>query len=210
VAKLFGWGAGRPAEAAEPVRPVESTAASVVFPRFLGAVSQRPSPVILDLGPAIGANVSFLGERLACKLLIGDLYKELAAGRDATPDDRKAALVARLTSTVTAPLDAVLCWDVFDFLDRRTAFAVAEFLAGQLAPGGVIHGMFGTLPGDLDSYTRYVLQSPSTMTCRSEPISPHKRSVLTTRDLATMFAGTKVTESVLLKNQRREILLRKG
>ena len=181
----------------------------MVFPRFLGAVSQRPAPVLLDLGPAIGANVSFLGERLGCKLLIGDLYKELASGRDATPDELKATLLARLTSTVSSPLDAVLCWDVFDFLERRTAHAVAEFLVNRLAPGGLIHGMFGTIPGELDCYTRYVLQSPSTMTCRHEPIRPHKRSVLSTRDLAAMFAGTMVTESVLLKNQRREILIRK-
>lgn len=207
---LFGWGAGRQAEAPAPVRPTESTATSIVLPRFLGALAQRPSPVLLDLGPAIGANVTFLGERLGCKLLIGDLHKELAARRDVPPEDLRSAILDRLGTAVSLPLDGVLCWDVFDYFDRRTAHAVAEFLVRRLTPGGIVHGMFGTTPAELDCFTRYVLQSAATLTCRYEPVRPVKRTVLSTSDLAAMFAGTKVTESVLLKNQRREILLRKG
>ena len=77
MAGLFGWGARKPEEAPVAERPLETTSTSVVLPRFLGAVAPRPSPVILDLGPAIGTNVTFLGERLACKLLIGDLFHEV-------------------------------------------------------------------------------------------------------------------------------------
>ena len=207
---LFGWGARRPADPPAPERSLETNATSVVLPRFLGAVSQRASPVLLDLGPAIGTNVTFLGERLGCKLLIGDLHHELAAGASAAPDELRASLLGRLQRAVTAPLDGVLCWDVFDFLDRPTAQAVAEFLVGKLALGGAIHGLFSTIPGDVDCFTRYVIQNPSAIICRHEPIAPRKRAVLSTPQLAAMFAGTKVTESVLLKNQRREILLRKG
>ena len=207
---LFGWGARRPADPPAPVRSLETSATSVVLPRFLTAVSQRPSPVLLDLGPAIGTNVSFFGERLACKLLIGDLHHDLTAGRISSPDEFRASVLGRLQRTVTSPLDGVLCWDWFDHLDRRTAQAVAELLAGKLADGGVVHGLFSTAPLDIDCYTRYLLVSPSALVCKQELCAPRKRTVLSTRDLSLMFPGTKVTESVLLKNQRREILLRKG
>jgi hypothetical protein len=210
VAGLFGWGARKPEEAPAPERPLETTSTSVVLPRFLGAVAQRPSPVILDLGPAVGTNVSFLGERLACKLLIGDLFHEVRAVKSETPEDVRAALMARLERTVTSPLDAVLCWDAFDYLNRATAQIVAAFLVQRLQPGGVIHGYFAAAAGDIDRYTRFIIQGPSTLTCRYESVPTRRRGVLTTRDLAAIFAGTTVMESVLLKTQRREILLRKG
>jgi hypothetical protein len=183
---------------------------SVVLPRFLGALAPRPSPVLLDLGPAVGANVTFLGDRLACKLLIGDLFDEARAVKPDAAADLRASTMARLERTVTSPLDGVLCWDAFDYLDRSTARAVAEFLVSRLLPGGVVHGYFAASPGDVDRYTRYLIQSPSTLTCRHEPVPSRKRGVLSTRDLAAVFAGTTVMESVLLKSQRREILLRKG
>lgn len=210
MAGLFSWGARRPAEAPAPERPLETNATSVVLPRFIGAVALRPSPVLLDLGPAVGANVTFLGDRLACKLLIGDLFHEARAIKPDAADELRVSIMARLERTVTSPLDGVLCWDAFDYLDRSSARAVAEFLVSRLLPGGVVHGYFATVPGDVDRYTRYLIQGPSTLTCRHEPVPSRKRCVLSTRDLAAVFAGTTVMESVLLKTQRREILLRKG
>jgi hypothetical protein len=181
-----------------------------VLPRFLAAVAQRPSPVLLDLGPVVGANVTFFGERLGCRLLIGDLHADLDRSRGKPPQERAEAIVDRLHAAVHTPLDGVLCWDTFDYFDRATASAVAGFLVDHLSPGGVLHGLFGTEPAEIDCRTRYVLQSPSSLICRHESAAPFRRVVLTTRDLAVMFPGTKVTESVLLKTRRREILLRKA
>ena len=210
MAGLFGWGARKPEEATAPERPSETTLTSVVLPRFLGAVAPRPAPVVLDLGPAVGTNVTFLGERLACKLLIGDLFSEVRAVKSESPDELRTALMARLERTVTSPLDGILCWDAFDYLDRATAQAMAAFLVQHLQPGGVIHGYFAAAAGNIDRSTRYIIQGPSTLTCRYDSVPPRKRGVLSTRDLAAIFAGTTVMESVLLKSQRREILLRKG
>ncbi len=207
MAGLFGWGAKRPVEPPAPDRPLETTLTTVVLPRFIGAVAPRAAPVVLDLGPALGANVTFLGDQLACKLLIGDLLHEM---REAGGEELRASLLARLQRTVTAQIDAVLCWDAFDYLDRSTAQAVAEFVSGHLQTGGVLHGYFATAAGTVDRHTRYLIQSPTTLQCRHESIAPRPRSVLTTRDLTVMFTGMKVMESVLLKSQRREILLRKG
>ena len=32
---------------------------------------------VLDLGPAIGSNITFLGERIGCKIDVNDLYADL-------------------------------------------------------------------------------------------------------------------------------------
>lgn len=181
-----------------------------MLPRFLAAVAQRSSPVLLDLGPVVGANVTFFGERLGCRLLIGDLQADLDRVRGKAAEERVEAVVDRLRSTVTGLLDGVLCWDIFDYFDRQTAAAVAGFLVDHLSTGAVLHGLFGSEPADVNCRTRYVLQSPSSLICRQEPAASFRRAVLSTRDLAVMFPGTKVTESVLLKTRRREILLRKG
>jgi len=210
LANLFGWGARRePVPVAQtPARPADSLNTSVVLPKFLAALGARAAPTILDLGPVVGANVSFFGERLGCKLLIGDFHRDIDShGRDAAALQER--LIARLTSTVPAGLDGVLCWDVFDFLPKPIAHAVGGFLTGRLLPGGVIHGFFGSTPAELTHYTKFIVQSPTSLESRSEPAPATKRTVLQTRDLTTMFPGLKIVESVLLKSQRRETLMRK-
>src|SRR5204863_5156277 len=42
--------------------------------KFLGSLTSREAPVLLDLGPVVGSNVVFFGERLGCKILIEDLF----------------------------------------------------------------------------------------------------------------------------------------
>lgn len=210
MANLFGWGAAKESaiEKTAPAPPADQVCASVVLPKFLNALSQVNTPALLDLGPVVGSNVAFLGDQLGCKLLIGDLHRDL--GTDGiTADEAGERILTRLKATVTVPLNGVLCWDVFDFLNRPTAQALGAFLTGMLAPGGLVHGFFGTKQGDLSHYTRFVLQSPRSLECRSMPAKPVKRTVLQTRDLTMMFGGLTMVESVLLKSQQRESLLRK-
>lgn len=210
MANLFGWGARRESEpvAQTPARPAESLNTSVVLPKFLSALASRQAPTILDLGPVVGANVSFFGERLGCKLLIGDLHRDIAAtSRDAAALLER--LSARLTATVPDQLDGVLCWDVFDFLPKPVAHAVGGFLTTKLTPGGVVHGFFGSTAADLTHYTKFIVKSPTSIESRQEPAPATKRTVLQTRDLAAMFPGLKILESVLLKSQSRETLMRK-
>jgi hypothetical protein len=40
--------------------------------KFLASLRSREAPVLLDLGPVVGSNVAFFGERLGCKILIED------------------------------------------------------------------------------------------------------------------------------------------
>lgn len=210
MANLFGWGARKEGavEKTAPAPPADQVCASIVLPKFLSGLSNVSTPTILDLGPVVGSNVAFLGDQLGCKLLIGDLHRDLDT-EGITADEARERIMARLKTTVVAPVNGILCWDVFDFLSRPTAQTLGAFLTGILAPGGLVHGFFGTTQGELTHYSRFVLQSPRSLECRRVPARPVKRTVLQTRDLTVMFGGLTMVESVLLKSQQRETLLRK-
>ena len=72
-----------------------------------------------------------------------------------------------------------------------------------------MYGFFGTAQADLTHYTRFVVESPTTLRLRTAPATHGKRNVLVTRDINRMFDGLVVSESVLLKNSMRETMFRK-
>jgi hypothetical protein len=209
VTGLFKW-AGRNAGARElNAAAPDVVAKSKVLPRFLAALARQPSPVLVDLGPVVGSNISFFGDRLACKIHVEDVFADVEA--HAKRDDRRALAQMLQTRLKELPgtVDGILCWDLFDFLDRPSAQFLARSLSGLLGSGGVLHGLFGTTAVDLGHYTRFVVDSESTLRLRPYPATPVRRHVLMTRDITKMFEGLAVAESVLLKSRSREILFRK-
>ena len=211
---LFPWGVRKREEpvAAAIAAPAsrETVATSKVLPKFLAALAHHDSPALLDLGPVIGANVAFFGDRLACRFRVEDLYVDIEAqARRGTTEGLWQAISARLSSLTPASFDGILCWDVFDYLDRPTGQALAARLAHLLRPSGVLYGFFGTSAIDLTHYTRFVVEDQGTFRHRAYPATLVKRNVLVTRDITRMFDPLAVTESVLLKTARRETLFRK-
>jgi hypothetical protein len=214
VASLFKWG-NRSAQATLelPDRPPDGAgvvAASKVLPRFLSTLSLRPAPVLLDLGPVIGPNISFFGDQFACKIHVADLFAEVETFARA---DSREGLPAAMESRIQHPvesIDGILCWDLFDFLDRVSGQQVAARLTGLLRPGGVLYGFFGTSQTPLTSYTRFVVEAANLLRLRPTPATKTSRTVWTTRDINRMFDGLAVAESVLLKSSTRETLFRKA
>ena len=45
--------------------------------RFLTGLGSRQQPVLLDLGPVVGSNVTFFGEEVGCKIFVEDLSKDI-------------------------------------------------------------------------------------------------------------------------------------
>lgn len=216
MSSFFKWGGRQAAEqhavvcadGADDDRDV--IAASKVLPRFLSALERQPAPVLLDLGPVVGANVELFGERLACKLLVQDLYQELDRPINVEAGESlMAALRVRLPDAAES-VDGILCWDLFDYLDMTTSQALAEHLARLLRPGGVLHGFFATTTAETDSFTRFVVEADDRLRHRTYPAPRRRRHVLTPRDIDRMFKGLRLTEHVLLKTASRETLFRKG
>jgi methyltransferase family protein len=208
----FKWGARKsdaPPETTPVPEPAAAPSTSKVLPRLISALAQRPAPVLLDLGPVIGSNIAFFGDRLACKIHVEDLFNEVEQyARKANRDGLAASLVGRLTHPPES-IDGVLCWDLFDYLDNAAGKALASRLAELLRPGGVLYGFFGTTPVDLMHYTRFAVVSENTFRQKAYPATVVRRNVLLTRDINRMFEGLVVAESVLLKSSTRETLFRK-
>jgi hypothetical protein len=189
--------------------PPVTLSTSKVLPRVISVLSQRSSPVLLDLGPVVGSNIAFFGDRLACKIHVEDLFNEVEEhARRSSPDGLAATLISRLRHAEES-IDGVLCWDLFDFLDNATGKALATRLASLLRQGGVLYGFFGTTPVELLHYTRFAVASENTFRQKTYPATAVRRNVLLTRDINRMFEGLFVAESVLLKSSTRETLFRK-
>jgi hypothetical protein len=213
VPALFKWGGWKDAAASDRPSPAQETpdapSTSKVLPKLLSLLAQQPAPVLMDLGPVVGSYIAFFGEHLGCKIFVEDLYTEVERQAGAgTREQLRDVLPARLNRPAGS-LDGILCWDLFDFLDKASGQALAARLVALLRPGGLIYGFFGQRSADLTSYTRFILESPNSMRLRSVPAAPVKRTVIVNRDLNRMFEGLAVAESVLLKNSARETLFRK-
>jgi predicted SAM-dependent methyltransferase len=211
LSNLRRWGAktetapGRAdtARADEPVLP------SRALPKFLAALAQRESPVLLDFGPVIGSNVSFFGERLGCKLFIEDLLVDLerhsrAGTLEALPD----TLAKRFRHT-DQTVDGILCWDFFDYLDKHAAQSLAKQIVRMLRPGGAVMGFFCSTAVPHASFTKYEVTEEQSLRHRHHPGAGAHKYVLLNRDIIRMFEGLIVSDSFLLKSNTREILLRK-
>jgi len=187
----------------------ETVYASKTLPNFLSLVFSRPAPDVVDLGPVIGSNITFFGERVGCKIHIEDLYADIDRHvRQGEADQLPEFLSGRL-ALPDASVDAVLGWDVFDYLAPAAAGVLAGELVRMLRPGGVLLGFFGARASDDPRYTKYFIEDETHLRYRFYPSSCGRRWVLQNRDINMMFAGLEVYDSVLLKSGVREILFRK-
>lgn len=206
---MFGFGKKSHPEGQESAAGEGRSLATKVLPKFLAAMTGRPSPVLLDLGPVVGSNVSLLGERLGCKILVEDLYADLER---AVREDRRADLPALLAARITQPdasVDGILCWDFFDYLDKPSAVALGAQLARVLSPGGVLAAFFAIKPSPEPLFTRFVVQDEHTLVHRPYRGVPQRATAWQNRDASLLLPGLRVVESFLLLTQTREVLLRK-
>jgi hypothetical protein len=181
-----------------------------VLGRFLDAMALRDSPVLIDLGAVVGSNVTFLGERLGCKLTVEDIFNDLDRSARENKVGELPAFLSRRFPQQDGSVDGILCWDLFDFLDKPAASALGTELVRILRPGGALMAFFSTTkPVGESQYTRFVIKDDKTLAHRTYQANRAKQSIMTNRDIALLFPGLKVSESFLLKSSQREILFRK-
>ena len=190
--------------------PVHSTK---VLAKFITGLTGRSSPVLLDLGCVTGSNVTFFGERLGCKIIVEDLSKDIdRAVKDKTLSDLPAYFTKRFTQE-DGSVDGVLCWDLFDYLDKNGAAALARQVVRLLRADGVALAFFNTHePKEPEPaiYTKYVVVDQSSLQYRLYPAARGKQRPFQNRDIQRMFEPLRVTEQFLLKSHMREMLFRKA
>ena len=189
-----------------PVYPTKA------LPKFLASLSTREQPQLLDLGPVVGSNVNFFGEELGCKILVEDVSSDIDRhAREERMADLAAFFAARFPQA-SQSIDGILCWDLFDYLDKGSAQALATQLTRLLKPDGVLLAFFSNAeppPGGRTGYTRHVVVDRNTLQHRTYPGARAKQRPFVNRDIQRMFEPLRVTEQFLLKTNAREVLFRK-
>jgi hypothetical protein len=177
--------------------------------KFLASLQTSNNPLLLDLGPVVGSNVTFFGEQLGCRLRVEDVAKDIDRHvKDGTVDQLPAFFAKRFPQA-PGTVDGVLCWDVLDYLDRPAAQALATALSALLRPDGCLLGFFSTAEQHDAIYTKYVVVDESTLRYRTYPATrPRQRSLLN-GDIIKLFKDLRVTDSFLMKSKLREMLFRK-
>lgn len=202
-ATLRGPGAGAVPAGDDLVHP------SKALPRFFAAMRTRPAPVLLDLGPVIGGNVTLLGESLGCKVYIDNIFGDPErAARDRRESEDCSGLSADLRHPDDS-IDGVLCWDVFEYLSQPAASKLVLNLARILKPGGVGMAIFSTERPEHPQFVKYFMVDERHLRHRVVRAAVAQPRVWTSRDVQLGLASFAVDESFLLTHRQRETLFHK-
>jgi hypothetical protein len=177
--------------------------------KFVATLTSQASPVLIDLGPVVGSNVSFFGEQLGCKIFVEDIFADIDRhAREGKLEALPAFLHKRFQQT-TGTVDGILCWDLIDYLDKASAQALASELTRILRPDGALLAFFGTAQPREARYTKFIIVDEVNLRHRPYPAARGRQAILLNRDIIRLFSGLRVSDSFLLQNNLREILFRK-
>src|SRR5260370_4589314 len=175
---------------------------------------------LLDLGPVWQSTITFFAER-GFKVYADDLLRDwkhfvtaederlrkIQPGEDAsemTPDSRADRF---LQSNIKYPrdnFDAILLWDLLDFMERALVKRFVEHLADVLRPGGVIFAMFHA--GKPDSFHRYRILDRQTLELIATPALFSIQRSYQNREIQDLFRGFRSSKSFVGRDQLREVL----
>ena len=197
---------GAPAATAEPslVYPTKA------LPKFLASMAVKPAPALLDLGPVVGGNVSFFGEELGCRIRVEDVFGDIERHAAAGTLDQLPEFFRTRFKSAPGTVDGILCWDVFDYLERAAAAALAAALARLLVTEGALLGFFSTAnEAGRAHYTKYMVVDQGNLRYRPYAGTRLRQRSLQNRDIIKLFESLRVSDSFLMKTNMREIIFRK-
>ena len=156
--------AGADAGGDAPAYPTKALA------KFLSSLNARPQPRLVDLGPVVGTNVNFFGEELGCKIHVEDLFSDIERHFREGKLDALQSFFAKRFAEEDGTVDGILCWDIFDYLDKTAAPALARELIRMLRPDGMLFALFNIVEAATKAppaYTRYVVAERQNLLYRS-------------------------------------------
>ena len=177
--------------------------------KFLASLTSRESPVLMDLGPVVGSNVTFFGERLGCKIILEDLFGDLERHTRSAVETPFADFLKGRFKHEAGSVDGILCWNFFDYLEPAAATLLAGSLTRLLRPDGALLAFFTTVGVADARFSKYVIMDEDSLKQKPYSASGKRQIALPNRDIIRMFEGLKVAESFLLKTNIREFLFRK-
>ena len=112
------------------------------FELVAGRIAAHQRTVILDLGSPCRANVDYLSQ-FSCVLYIGDISRALNDDPEmSVPEEERdlEGIVERLIAYGDdIRFDAILSWDVFDYMDTETSTAIMHRIGRYCRTGTLLY-----------------------------------------------------------------------
>ncbi len=197
-------------EGPEPGIQPESLYHSLALPEVFKRMQQVAKPVILDLGPALGANVHAL-EHLHPRLYIADLFAEDSV-RTRPQGVRAGPLGEQFWRWLfrTRPdeiVDVILAWDLFNYLTLAEITILRDHLRHQVAAGTLIFAIMAQGKEIPELPLIYTIRGDSTLAPQAQSLgralAPRHREP----ELRRSLPGFSVDVSYLLRSGFQEYLL---
>lgn len=184
---------------------------------FLDRMRKHQRARILDLGTTCGHNLEFLS-RQGYKVFAEDLLANLRNtgrpwSRPAGPKKAKGGIQMLAIQPFPHPdnhFHGVLCWDVFDFLDRDEAVLLARQIHRMLVPGGLALAFFNSRRTESpEPLYRYRIEGPDQMEYSCTGDKRLIRYAYQNRDIMQILVKFQVEAFYYLRHRMREVLVEK-
>lgn len=208
------------APASKPARAGEETSGrfSNGLKEFLWQIEDIGRGSLLDLGAVSQATVTYFIER-NFKVYTEDLLAAWGAFLEQDAH-RAASLVASADETDSLPgaradrflasnlrypvdsFDAVLLWDVLDYMDREAAQRFLPRITSMVRDGGAVLAIFHTRPPEL--FQRYRVLDAHNLELVSVPTLVQPRHVYQNREIQELFEKFRTSKTFVGRDQLRE------
>lgn len=187
---------------------------SHILRSFLQKMSKHSRVQLLDLGSVCGPNLEFFG-RQGFKIFAEDILANLRpppteSPRLRTRRRRKKKIEMPAVQPFLHPdekFQGVLCWDVFDFLNREEATLLAREVYRVLAPGGFTLNFFNSRKVESAEFLyRYRILDPDSLDYTQTGTRRLIRHAYQNRDIMQIFEDFRIESFFYLRNRMREVL----
>jgi hypothetical protein len=175
---------------------------------------------LLDLGPAWQTTLSFFIER-GFRVSSEDILREWKdflseeelrlSGASAVPETLDMTPTGRATRFLESNLqyprasfDAVLIWDLIDYLEPALAKQTIANLTELLRPGGVVFALFHSKKPD--AFQRYRIADSNSLQIISASVLCPAQKVYQNREIQDLFSRFRTMKSFVSRDQLRETL----
>ena len=215
-----GTAAAAGAGSARAPDPRESTRVSNGLKEFLWNLDGLGRGTLLDLGPAWQTTLSFFIER-GFRVSSEDILRgwkaflmeeearlrEDATAReslDMSANGRAKRFLAENLQYPRASFDAVLLWDLLDYLEPVLVKQIVATLTELLRPGGVVFAMFHSKKPE--GFQRYRVADSNTLQMISTAMLCPAQKVYQNREIQDLFGRFRTMKSFVGRDQLRETL----
>jgi SAM-dependent methyltransferase len=175
---------------------------------------------LLDLGPAWQTTLSFFIER-GFRVSSEDILREwkdflkeeegrlndpgvVSETLDMTPTGRAVRFLESNLQYPRASFDAVLVWDLLDYLEPALAKHTIANLTELLRPGGVVFALFHSKKPE--GFQRYRIADSNSLQIISATVLCPAQKVYQNREIQDLFSRFRTMKSFVSRDQLRETL----